>query len=122
DGLGADAVSGRPLFAGMSDLGNPIIWWASLPAVLALPYFVFRHRSFPAAVILVGFISQYMPWARITRVLFLYHMFGGLVFMILPLALVLVRMQDAGPLRIELFADRAPLPTRRPVPAFPALP
>ena len=66
-------------------------------AVISLPYFVFRHRSFPAAVILVGFLTQYLPWARITRVLFLYHMFGGLVFMILALAFVLVRMQDAGP-------------------------
>jgi hypothetical protein len=118
DGLGADAVSGRPLFAGMSNLGNPIIWWASLPAVLSLPYFVFRHRSFPAAVILVGFLTQYLPWVRITRVLFLYHMFGGLVFMILALAFVLVRMQDAGPLRVEFFGDRAMLSTRWLVPAF----
>jgi dolichyl-phosphate-mannose--protein O-mannosyl transferase len=118
DGLGVDAVSGRALFAGMSDLGNPIIWWASLPAVLALPYFVFRHRSFPAAVILVGFMTQYLPWVRISRVLFLYHMFGGLVFMILALAFVLVRMQDAGPLRIEFFGDRALLSTRWLVPVF----
>ncbi len=118
DGLGADAVSGRPLFAGMSNLGNPIIWWASLPAVLSLPYFVFRHRSFPAAVILVGFLTQYLPWVRITRVLFLYHMFGGLVFMILALAFVLVRMQDAGPLRVEFFGDRVLLSTRWLVPAF----
>jgi dolichyl-phosphate-mannose-protein mannosyltransferase len=118
DGLGFDAVSGRPLFAGMSNLGNPIIWWASIPAVLSLPYFIFRYRSFPAALILVGFMTQYFPWARITRVLFLYHMFGGLVFMILALAFVLVKMQEAGPLRIEFFGDRAVLSTRWLVPAF----
>jgi dolichyl-phosphate-mannose-protein mannosyltransferase len=118
EGLGTDAASGHALFAGMSNLGNPIIWWASLPAVLSLPYFVFRHRSFPAAVILVGFLTQYLPWARITRVLFLYHMFGGLVFMILALAFVLVRMQDAGPLRIEFFGDRARLSMRWLVPVF----
>jgi dolichyl-phosphate-mannose-protein mannosyltransferase len=118
EGLGPDPVSGRPLFAGMADLGNPLIWWASLPAVLSLPYFVFRHRSFPAAVILVGFLTQYLPWARITRVVFLYHMFGGLLFMILALAFVLVRMQDAGPLRIGFFGDRAVTSTRWLVPAF----
>ena len=68
-GLGTDAFSGHPLVAGMVNLGNPLIWWASIPAVLALAYFVLRHRSFPAAVILVGFVTQYLPWSRVTRVI-----------------------------------------------------
>src|SRR5436853_6321020 len=105
----------------MVNLGIPVIWWASIPAVLALAYFVLRDRSFPAAVILVGFVTQYLPWARITRVIFLYHMFGGLVFMVLALAFVLVRMQQAGPLRLEFFGDRAVLSTRWLVPAYLAL-
>ncbi len=91
-GLGFDAFTGRPLVALMNDLGNPWIWWTSLPALLLMPYYVFKERSFPAALISVGFISQYLPWARITRVIFLYHMFGGLFFMILALAFVLARL------------------------------
>jgi dolichyl-phosphate-mannose--protein O-mannosyl transferase len=113
-----DALTGHPLVAGIVDLGNPVIWWASIPAVLSLPYFVLRHRSFPAAVILVGFITQYLPWSRITRVIFLYHMFGGLIFMVLALAFVLVRMQQAGPIRIHLWGDQLVLPTRYLVPTF----
>jgi hypothetical protein len=100
-GLGNDAFTGQPLIARISNLGNPWIWWTSLPCVAALPYFVVRHRSFPAAVILLGFISQYLPWFRITRVLFMYHMFGGLIFMILALAFVLV-----------YFAQKLPSPRR----------
>lgn len=111
-GLGIDSVTKQPLVAGIVDLGNPFIWWASIPAVLSLPYFVLRHRSFPAAVILVGFVTQYLPWSRITRVIFLYHMFGGLIFMVLALAFVLVRMQQAGPIRIDFWGDRIVLPTR----------
>jgi dolichyl-phosphate-mannose--protein O-mannosyl transferase len=117
-GLGVDRLTGHSLVAGIVDLGNPLIWWASIPAVLALPYFVLRHRSFPAAVILAGFVTQYLPWARISRVIFLYHMFGGLIFMVLALAFVLVRMQQAGPVRIEFFGDRMVLSTRYLVPAF----
>jgi dolichyl-phosphate-mannose-protein mannosyltransferase len=116
--LGTDQFTGHPLVAGIVDLGNPIIWWASIPAVLSLPYFVFRHRSFPAALILAGFITQYLPWSRITRVIFLYHMFGGLIFMILALAFVLVRMQQTGPVRIEVLGDRLVLGTRLLVPCF----
>ena len=88
-GLGVDQFTNHPLVAGMWDLGNPWIWWSSIPCVLALPYYIFKHKSFPAAVIAVGFITQYLPWSRITRVIFLYHMFGALIFMVAALAFVL---------------------------------
>ena len=93
-GLGIDVNSGRPLVAGMVNLGNPWIWWSSIPCVLLLPYFAIREKSYPAAFIALGFITQYLPWAPITRVLFLYHMFGGLIFMILALAYVLARIAE----------------------------
>jgi dolichyl-phosphate-mannose-protein mannosyltransferase len=95
-GLGIDANSGRPLVAGMVNLGNPWIWWSSIPCVLLLPYFAIRDKSYPAAFIALGFITQYLPWAPITRVLFLYHMFGGLIFMILGLAYVLARIASGS--------------------------
>ncbi|HEY3194567.1 MAG TPA: phospholipid carrier-dependent glycosyltransferase [Candidatus Dormibacteraeota bacterium] len=95
--LGTDQFTGRPLFALLYNLGNPWIWWTSLPCLLALPYFAIRHRSFPAAVILIGFVTQFLPWAPIARVLFLYHMFGGLIFMILALAFVLAYVAELMP-------------------------
>jgi len=96
-GIGFDAFTGQPLWARISNLGNPWIWWTSLPALASLPYFIVRHRSFPAAVILLGFLTQYLPWFPITRVLFMYHMFGGLIFMVLANAFVIAYL--AGKLR-----------------------
>jgi hypothetical protein len=90
--LGIDHWTGKELVSRMADLGNPWIWWTSLPCVVSLPYFIIRHRSFPATVILLGFITQYLPWSQISRVLFMYHMFGGLIFMILALAFVLTHL------------------------------
>jgi len=87
--LGIDHWTGQALIARIENLGNPWIWWTSLLCVVSLPYFIIRHRSFPATVILLGFITQYLPWSHISRVLFMYHMFGGLIFMILALAFVL---------------------------------
>jgi hypothetical protein len=92
--LGIDHWTGEAIWARMSNLGNPWIWWTSLPCVAALPYFIVRHRSFPATVILLGFITQWLPWSQIGRVLFMYHMFGGLIFMILALAFVLVQLAE----------------------------
>jgi hypothetical protein len=95
--LGIDHWTGQALIARIENLGNPWIWWTSLPCVVALPYFIIRHRSFPATVILLGFITQYLPWSHISRVLFMYHMFGGLVFMILALAFVLAYLATHFP-------------------------
>jgi dolichyl-phosphate-mannose--protein O-mannosyl transferase len=97
EGLGTDAFTGQVLWARISNLGNPWIWWTSLPCIVSMLYFVVRHRSLAASLILVGFITQYLPWFPITRVLFMYHMFGGLVFMILALAFVLCHLADKLP-------------------------
>jgi dolichyl-phosphate-mannose--protein O-mannosyl transferase len=95
--LGVDQFTGEPLIARISNLGNPWIWWTSLPCVLSLPYFIIRHRSFPAALILVGFITLYLPWSLISRVLFMYEMIGGLIFMVLALAFVLAQIAERAP-------------------------
>jgi dolichyl-phosphate-mannose--protein O-mannosyl transferase len=92
--LGLDHWTGQQLISRMANLGNPWIWWTSLPCVASLPYFIVRYRSFPATVILLGFISQYLPWSLISRVIFMYHMFGGLIFMILAAAFVLAHIAE----------------------------
>ncbi len=92
--LGIDHWTGQQLISRMSNLGNPWIWWSSLPCVAALPYFIVKQRSFPATVILLGFITQWLPWSQISRVLFMYHMFGGLIFMVLALAFVLAQIAE----------------------------
>jgi dolichyl-phosphate-mannose-protein mannosyltransferase len=92
--LGIDHWTGQQLISRMANLGNPWIWWTSLPCVLSLPYFIVRHRSFPATLILLGFLTQYLPWSVISRVVFMYHMFGGLIFMVLALAFVLAQIAD----------------------------
>ena len=107
-GLGIDAGSGQNLVAGMVNVGNPWIWWSSIPAVLLLPYYAIREKSYPAAFIALGFITQYLPWAPISRVLFLYHMFGGLIFMVLALAFVLARIA-AGVAEVEIGSWRTRL-------------
>ncbi|HEX6488148.1 MAG TPA: phospholipid carrier-dependent glycosyltransferase [Candidatus Dormibacteraeota bacterium] len=95
-GLGFDQFTRQPLVAGMVNLGNPWIWWTSLPCLVALPFIAIRQKNFVAALIFVGFLAQYLPWSRISRVVFLYHMFGGLPFMILALAFVMAYLVQKG--------------------------
>ena len=90
--LGTDSWTGQPLIAQMYNLGNPWIWWTALPCLLTLLWFIFVRRSFAATLIALGFITQFLPWSRVTRVTFLYHMFGGAIFMFLALAFILAQI------------------------------
>ncbi|HEX6548267.1 MAG TPA: phospholipid carrier-dependent glycosyltransferase [Candidatus Dormibacteraeota bacterium] len=100
--LGFDQVTHEPLVAWMVNLGNPWIWWSSLPSLVFVAWVTFKERSFAAALITMGFVAQYLPWSRITRVVFLYHMFGGLIFMVLAVAFALNRLSKTGGIVVGL--------------------
>jgi len=92
-GLGVDAGTGTSLVAGIFNLGNPLIWWASIAALLWTGWVAVRRRALSAAFILLAFAAAWLPFALIPRGLFLYHMFGGLPFMILATALALTELR-----------------------------
>ncbi len=83
-------------------LGNPLIWWPGLLAMLYLLGWsivsLFRKRfnlglgrSNLGAVlfILAGFLANLLPFIFISRVAFLYHYFPSLVFLVIGLAFVI---------------------------------
>ncbi|MDQ6710011.1 MAG: phospholipid carrier-dependent glycosyltransferase [Candidatus Dormibacteraeota bacterium] len=93
-GLGIDQASGTALTAEIFNLGNPLTWWGGSLAIIGLAISLprlLRHRDderlWPVVFILVAFFAAWLPFARVPRGLFLYHMLGGLPFMFLALAL-----------------------------------
>ena len=108
DNLGNSRDTHQPLRAEVFNLGNPAIWWASIPALIYCGIYAVRRRSYAAALIVVAFLAAWLPFSRVTRVLFLYHMFGGLPFMILALAFALARLRHS---RVRLSLGSATLPT-----------
>lgn len=65
---------------GISAFGNPLVWWAGIPAALFMLYRMFVNRDRKAAFLLVGYLSQYAPWFLVTRVVFIYHYFPSVPF------------------------------------------
>ena len=70
--------------------GNPIIFWASLLGVIILIlntifYLRFLRKIKTSLFIILGFIINYLPFALITRPMFLYHYLSALIFGILAL-------------------------------------
>lgn len=104
DGLGAAGVcppaptpttaANCTLRSEVFNLGNPAIWWFSIPCLVFCVVVAIRERNWRAALIVIAFAAAWLPFARVTRVLFLYHMFGGLPFMILAIAFTLNRMRS----------------------------
>lgn len=65
---------------GISAFGNPLVWWAGIPAFLFMLYRMFVKSDRKAAFLAVGYLSQYAPWFLVTRVVFIYHYFPSVPF------------------------------------------
>ena len=80
-GVVSDAVR-----EGISAFGNPLVWWAGIPAFLFMLYRMFWKRDGKAAFLTVAYLSQYVPWILIGRVVFIYHYFPSVPFVAMMIA------------------------------------
>ena len=76
-------------------LGNPLIWWAFLPAI---GYAIYRwgetrYRSVGLGIVLLGFLGQWLPWFFSPRISFAYHMLPSVPFGCLAIAYALYRLR-----------------------------
>jgi dolichyl-phosphate-mannose--protein O-mannosyl transferase len=68
--------------ASISSMGNPAIWWPGTLALIACFIVWLKKRDTTLFFILAGFFSQYLPWAIIPRLTFIYHYFASVPFVI----------------------------------------
>jgi dolichyl-phosphate-mannose--protein O-mannosyl transferase len=80
---------------GIISIGNPLLWWASVPALVALVVlaFVRRDREFILLPLIVALL--YLPWLSTTRTSFMYYMTPVAPFMALAVAMVLRELSGA---------------------------
>lgn len=80
-------------------MGNPFLWWLSTAAILLLLLLLIQRfvegsgrkpgvtpHTWIALYLVLNWIAQLLPWARVTRCTFLYHYMGASVFSGLALA------------------------------------
>ena len=72
-------------------LGNPVLWWVSLPAVLGVGAVLAlpgpRRRAGPAPAVVAAFYGMlYLPWLVVSRPQFLFYMTPVVPFMALAVA------------------------------------
>lgn len=73
----------------ISCMGNPVVWWGGLAALLYTAAACIRRktRTKEKVLLLVGFLSQYLPWVLVPRSTFIYHYFASVPFIIACTAL-----------------------------------
>ena len=73
-------------------LGNPAVWWAVIPALVAVLWRAVGRLDWRAAAVFVAFAAGYFPWYWADhehRTMFLFYMLPALPFMVLAVTMAL---------------------------------
>ena len=73
------------IISSLSSFGNPIIWWAFIPALIIILIAKFYEENFNGALgfVCVAGLAELVPWMFISRETYIYHYFASLPFVIL---------------------------------------
>lgn len=81
-------------------LGNPAVWWVGIAAVLYCLYKFIRERDPASLFILATFSFQWIPYAFLSRPLFLYHYYINVPILCLATVIFLKEVFYKGKLRL----------------------
>ena len=68
--------------------GNPILFWAGVPAIVACGILAWKRRSAALVLLVAAFAFQVAPWTRIERASFAYHYLTAVIFAMVAVAYV----------------------------------
>ena len=78
----------------ISCMGNPFIWWlGAISTVFALIYTLIK-RNKEAAIFLVMILATWLPYVFIGRVMFIYHYFITLPFVMIAIVFLLKKIEE----------------------------
>lgn len=98
-------VSSDGLRSAFAAFDNPVVSWTGLLGIGVLAVRTVRNRCGMALYLLVGYLSQLLPWLLISRPTFAYHYFPSMLFLVLAICYLMNRFVD----RLEDHRWRLPL-------------
>ena len=82
------------LVRSLNAFGNPAIFWLGMVAMLFVAVTFIRTRSLASAFILFAFVGLYLPYVFVGRLMFIYHFYYALPFVVLALVFMLQSMHQ----------------------------
>jgi dolichyl-phosphate-mannose-protein mannosyltransferase len=89
--------------------GNPLLWWAVLPAILIASVRGYAQKSMTWIFLAAGYFAYLVMWIPIQRYVFIYSYIPGLYFGLLALAGALDECWHGGARRWEHLALLTPI-------------
>jgi hypothetical protein len=86
------------------DTGNLVIFWLGLAGMGFSAWMAWRRRSLALTAVVIMWAALWLPWARIDRATFQYHVYASLPFMITALAYFLAELWHGPGRRTWLLA------------------
>jgi len=81
--LGYEDVAGAGMRMSFGAFHNPVVAWGGLLALGTVAVKLVTKRCAQCLFILVGYLSQLLPWVFIGRITFAYHYFPSVLFLVL---------------------------------------
>lgn len=82
---------------GISSFGNPLVWWAGIPAFCYMIYLFLKKKDRRALFLIIGYFAQYLPWFFVSRLTFIYHYFPSVVFLVLMIGYAFRNLKEVLP-------------------------
>jgi len=77
------------LLSSINAFGNPAVFWLGIVAVFYLLLMTFIRKSLEATFILLAFLGLYLPYIFVGRLMFIYHFYYAVPFLILAIVYML---------------------------------
>ena len=75
----------------ISAFGNPLVWWAGIPAFVFMIYLAIKERDKKSLFLIIAYLAQFLPWFAVSRCTFIYHYFPSVPFITIMIAYALYR-------------------------------
>lgn len=85
---------GDNLRQGISSFGNPLVWWAGIPAFIYLLCLAIKEKKKDAGFLCVAYLAQYLPWMLVSRCTFIYHYFPSVPFVTIMIGYCFLQLKN----------------------------
>lgn len=82
--------------AAVTGMGNPIVWWLSIPAFFFCLIYGFRSRNLGVVFACMPFVFQYLPWSFASRITYIFYMLDIIPYICLLIAFCLYTIYLKG--------------------------
>lgn len=78
----------------ISAFGNPLVWWAGIPAFIYMLYLVVKKKDNKALFLVIAYLAQYLPWVAVTRTTYIYHYFTSIPFVTMMIGYSMFKLAE----------------------------